>query len=49
MQLGSPASLSSWPFTLIDNGRSSLLGTLIGGGAGALIGREIQRGSLRCR
>ena len=33
----------------IDNGRSSLLGTLIGGAAGAAFGREIQRGSVRCR
>ncbi|HEX8261858.1 MAG TPA: glycine zipper 2TM domain-containing protein [Allosphingosinicella sp.] len=33
----------------IDNGRSSILGTLIGAGAGAALGREIERGGLRCR
>ena len=33
----------------IDNGRSSLLVTLIGGAADAALGREIQRGSVRCR
>ena len=33
----------------IDDGRSSLLGTLIGAGAGAALGREIQRGNVRCR
>ncbi|HEY0446668.1 MAG TPA: glycine zipper 2TM domain-containing protein [Allosphingosinicella sp.] len=33
----------------IDGGRSSLLGTLIGAGAGAALGREIERGNVRCR
>ena len=33
----------------IDDGRSSLLGTLIGAGAGAALGREVDRGSVRCR
>lgn len=28
---------------------SNLIGTLIGGGAGALLGREIDRGNVRCR
>ena len=33
----------------LDGGRSSVLGTLIGVGAGAAIGREVDRGSVRCR
>ncbi len=33
----------------IDGGRSSLLGTLIGAGAGAALGREVERGQVRCR
>jgi hypothetical protein len=33
----------------LDNGRSSLLGTLLGVGAGAALGREVDRGSVRCR
>jgi hypothetical protein len=33
----------------LTNGRSSLLGTLIGGGVGAALGREVERGSVRCR
>jgi hypothetical protein len=33
----------------LDNGRSSLLGTLLGAGGGALLGREIARGQVRCR
>ena len=33
----------------LDRGRSNTAGILIGGGAGALLGREIDRGSLNCR
>ena len=33
----------------LDNGRSSTLGTLLGAGAGALLGREVERGNVRCR
>jgi hypothetical protein len=33
----------------LDNGRSSILGTLIGGAAGAAIGSELDKGSVRCR
>lgn len=33
----------------IAKGDSNLLGTIIGGGAGALIGRELDRGNVRCR
>lgn len=33
----------------LDNGRSSTLGTLLGAGTGALLGREVDRGNIRCR
>ena len=33
----------------LDRGYSNTAGILIGGGAGALLGREIDRGSLSCR
>ena len=34
---------------LLDNGRSSLLGTLVGAGGGALLGRSIDRRQVVCR
>jgi outer membrane lipoprotein SlyB len=34
---------------VLDGGRSSLLGTLIGAGAGGLLGREVERGNVTCR
>ena len=34
---------------LIANGRSNLLGTLIGAGAGAALGNSIDRGNVKCR
>jgi type II secretory pathway pseudopilin PulG len=37
------------PGNALDNGRSSTLGTILGAGAGALLGREIDRGGVRCR
>lgn len=33
----------------LDGGRSSLLGSLLGAGGGALLGREVERGNVRCR
>jgi hypothetical protein len=33
----------------LDGGRSSTLGTLLGAGGGALLGREVDRGNVRCR
>lgn len=33
----------------LDDGRSSTLGTLLGAGGGALLGREVDRGNIRCR
>jgi hypothetical protein len=33
----------------IDRGGSRTVGTIIGAGAGALLGREITRGDVRCR
>lgn len=34
---------------MLSPGNSNLIGTLIGGGAGALLGREIDRGGVSCR
>nr|WP_253201273.1 glycine zipper 2TM domain-containing protein [Sphingomonas quercus] len=33
----------------LDNGRSSTLGTVLGAGGGALLGREVDRGGVKCR
>jgi hypothetical protein len=34
---------------VLNNGSSSLLTTLLGAGGGALLGREVDRGDVRCR
>jgi hypothetical protein len=33
----------------LDTGRDRTVGTLLGGAGGALLGRAIDRGELRCR
>jgi len=42
------AALGGFLGNRLVNGRSSILGTLIGAGAGAALGREVDRGNVRC-